>query len=140
LSGREIDSSIVASTSRTSFRPVQGDTQNTDCKELGSHDGVTDTCVKGRADASKRGGLVARVDNIAVGLQPATGRQTTSTSRGVIGPAVETALTILDISPATMDADTINIVPPLREVFAVCEGLNENIILTADTVNRLVAL
>jgi len=39
--------------------------------------------------------------------------------KGVIGPAVETALTILDISPAAMDADTINIAPPLREHFAV---------------------
>jgi len=56
------------------------------------------------------------------------------------GPAVETALSILDMNPAAMDANTINIAPPLREVFAVCEGLNENIILTADTVNRLVAL
>jgi len=60
--------------------------------------------------------------------------------KGVIGPAVETALTISDISPAAVDADTINIAPLLREVFAVCEGLSENIILTADTVNRLVAL
>jgi len=77
------NSSIVASTSRTSFRPVEGDTQNIDCKELGRHGGVTDTCVKGRADAGKRGGPVARVDNIAVGLQPATGRQTTS--RGATG-------------------------------------------------------
>jgi len=60
--------------------------------------------------------------------------------KGVIGPEVETALTILDISPAAMDADTINIAPPLREVFAVCEGLNENIVLTANKVNRLVTL
>jgi len=60
--------------------------------------------------------------------------------KGVIGPAVDTALTILDTSPAAMDADTINIALPLRELFAVCEELNENIILTADTVNRLIAL
>jgi len=60
--------------------------------------------------------------------------------KGVIGPAVETALTILDISPAAIDADTINIAHPLRELFAVCEELNENIILIADTVNRLIAL
>jgi len=32
--------------------------------------------------------------------------------KGVIGPAVETALTIFDINPAAMDADTINIAPP----------------------------
>lgn len=60
--------------------------------------------------------------------------------KGVIGPAVDTDLTLLDISPIASDADSINIAPPLREVFAICEGLNENIILTADSVHRLVSL
>jgi len=71
LSGREIDRSLVVSASRTNFCSVEGDTQNIDCKKLGSQDGVTDTRVKRRADAGKRGGPVARVDNIDVGLQPA---------------------------------------------------------------------
>ncbi len=60
--------------------------------------------------------------------------------KGVIGPAVDTDLTLLDISPSASDADSINIAPPLREVFAICDGLNENIILTADTVHRLASL
>jgi hypothetical protein len=60
--------------------------------------------------------------------------------KGVIGPAVDTDITLLDISPTASDADSINIAPPLREVFAICDGLNENIILTADTVHRLVSL
>jgi hypothetical protein len=31
-------------------------------------------------------------------------------------------------------------VPPLPEIFAVCDDLNEQMILTADTMNRLSAL
>jgi hypothetical protein len=60
--------------------------------------------------------------------------------KGVVGPAVETDLTLLDVSPSASESDCINIAPPLREVFAICDGLNENIILTADTVQRLATL
>ena len=54
--------------------------------------------------------------------------------KGVVGPAVETDLTLLDISPTASESGLINIAPPLREVFAICDGLNERVILTADTV------
>ena len=73
--------------------------------------------------------FVERLSNL-----PAIGR---IRIKGVIGPAVETDLTLLDISPAASEAGYINIAPPLREVFAICDGLNENVIVTADTVRRL---
>jgi hypothetical protein len=38
------------------------------------------------------------------------------------------------------DGNCVNIGPPLREIFAVCDELNERIILTADTVSRLTVL
>jgi len=60
--------------------------------------------------------------------------------KGVVGPAVETDLTMLDISPTASEPGVVNIAPPLREIFAVCDGLNENVILTADTVRRLATL
>ena len=60
--------------------------------------------------------------------------------KGIVGPAVETDIVLLDVSPVALEADCRNIAPPLREIFAVCDDLNEQIILTADTVNRLSAL
>ena len=60
--------------------------------------------------------------------------------KGVMGPAVETDVAYVDISPAPSEANCVNVAPHLREVFAICDGLNENIILTADTVKRLAAL
>jgi hypothetical protein len=60
--------------------------------------------------------------------------------KGIIGPAIETDIVLLDVSPVASEADYQNIAPPLREIFAVCNGLNEQIILTADTVNRLSVL
>ena len=57
--------------------------------------------------------------------------------KGVVGPVAETDLTLLDISPTASEAGFINIAPPFREVFAICDGLNENVILTADTVRCL---
>lgn len=60
--------------------------------------------------------------------------------RGVVGPAVETDIVLLDVTPTATEVNCVNIAPPLREIFAVCDELNESIILTADTVNRLSAL
>jgi hypothetical protein len=60
--------------------------------------------------------------------------------KGVVGPAVETDVVLLDLSPVATDDNCVNIAPPLREIFAVCDELNERIILTADTVSRLTAL
>ena len=60
--------------------------------------------------------------------------------KGVVGPAVETDIVLLDVSPLATEASCKIIAPPLREIFAVCDDLNEQIILTADTVNRLSAL
>ena len=57
--------------------------------------------------------------------------------KGIVGPAVETDIVLLDVSPAATEAKCVNIAPPLSELFAVCDDLNEQIILTADTVNRL---
>ena len=41
------------------------------------------------------------------------------------------------MSPVATEANCVNIAPPLSELFAVCDDLNEQIILTADTVHRL---
>jgi hypothetical protein len=60
--------------------------------------------------------------------------------KGIIGPAIETDLVSLEIKPAPTDDDCVNIAPHLTEIFAVCDELNEGIILTADTVKRLTAL
>jgi hypothetical protein len=46
----------------------------------------------------------------------------------------------LDIKPAPTEVGCMNIATPLREIFAVCEELNEDIILTADTLKRLSTL
>ena len=60
--------------------------------------------------------------------------------KGIVGPAIETDLVSLNIKPTPTDSDCINIAPPLTEVFAVCDELNEGIILTADAVKRLTKL
>jgi hypothetical protein len=39
--------------------------------------------------------------------------------KGIIGPAIETDIVLLDVSPVASEADYQNIAPPLREVFAV---------------------
>jgi hypothetical protein len=44
------------------------------------------------------------------------------------------------VSPAATEADCVNIAPPLSELFAVSDLLNEHIILPADTVHRLSTL
>ena len=61
-------------------------------------------------------------------------------SKCIVGPAVETDLTLLEISHTASESGLINIAPALREVFAICDGLNESVILTADTVRRLATL
>jgi hypothetical protein len=60
--------------------------------------------------------------------------------KGIMGPAIETDLALLDIKPAPTEVGCTNIAPPLGEIFAVCDELNEDIILTADTVKRLSTL
>ena len=60
--------------------------------------------------------------------------------KGIVGPAIETDLALLDIRPAPAEVGCMNIAPPLREIFAVCDELNHAIILTSDTVKRLSAL
>jgi hypothetical protein len=57
-----------------------------------------------------------------------------------VGPAIETDLALLDIKPAPTEVGCMIIAPPLREIFAVCDELNEDIILTADTAKRLSTL
>jgi hypothetical protein len=56
--------------------------------------------------------------------------------KGIVGPAIEADLALLDIKPAPMEVGYTNIATPLREILAVCDELNEDIILTADTVKR----
>ncbi|HNJ38603.1 MAG TPA: RNase H-like domain-containing protein [Nitrosomonas sp.] len=60
--------------------------------------------------------------------------------KGVVGPAVETDIVSLEVNSIASDNYCRNIAPPLREIFAVCDDLNEGVILTADTVNRLSTL
>jgi hypothetical protein len=60
--------------------------------------------------------------------------------KGIVGPAIETDLALLHIKPAPTEVGCMNIAPPLREIFAVCDELNEDIILTEDTVKRLSTL
>ena len=57
--------------------------------------------------------------------------------RGAFGAPVQTDVVLLSIKPAVSGTNEINIAPPLEVMFAVCEELNECIILTADTVNKL---
>ena len=45
--------------------------------------------------------------------------------KGIVGPAIETDLDSLNIKPTPTDSDCINIAPPLTEVFAVCDELND---------------
>jgi hypothetical protein len=60
--------------------------------------------------------------------------------KGIVGPAVETAIVLLDVSPAATETNWVNIAPPLSELSAVRDDLNEPIISTADTVHRLSTL
>jgi Integrase zinc binding domain len=57
--------------------------------------------------------------------------------KGIVGPAVETAIVLLDVSPAATETNWVTVAPPLGELFAECDDLNEPIISTADTVHRL---
>jgi hypothetical protein len=60
--------------------------------------------------------------------------------KSIVGPAVETDIILLDLSPVATYNNGTNIAPPLRENFAAFDELNERIILTADTASRLTAL
>jgi len=44
---------------------------------------------------------------------------------------------LLSIKPAVSDNNEVDIAPPLEVMFAVCDELNERIILTTGTVNKL---
>jgi hypothetical protein len=79
-----------------------------------------------------RRSLVQQMDQI-----PSRGRVKI---KGIVGPAVETDIVLLNVSPVATEAHCVNIAPPLSELFAVCDDLNEQVILTADTVNRLLPL
>jgi hypothetical protein len=57
--------------------------------------------------------------------------------RGAFGAPVQTDIALLSVKPAVSDNNEINIAPPLEVMFAVCDELNERIILTSDTVNKL---
>ena len=57
--------------------------------------------------------------------------------RGAFGAPVQIDVILLSIKPAVTAVNEVNIAPPLEIMFAVCEELNERIILTADTVNKL---
>jgi hypothetical protein len=57
--------------------------------------------------------------------------------RGAFGAPVQTDVALLSIKPAVSDNNEVNIAPPLEVMFAVCDELNERIILTSDTVNKL---
>jgi hypothetical protein len=57
--------------------------------------------------------------------------------KGIVAPAIETDLIMLDIKPALTEVGCTNIAPPLKEIFAVCDELNEDSILTADKIKRL---
>jgi hypothetical protein len=60
--------------------------------------------------------------------------------KGIIRPAVETDIVLIDVSPAATEINCVNIAPPLSELFAMCYDLNEPIIFTAVTVHRLSTL
>lgn len=51
----------------------------------------------------------------------------------IIDSAIDTDLALLDIKPAPKEVSCVNIASPLWEMFAVCDELNETVILTADT-------
>jgi hypothetical protein len=60
--------------------------------------------------------------------------------RGAFGAPVQTDVALLPIKPAVSDNNEINIAPPLEVRFALCDELNERIILTSNTVNKLALL
>ena len=57
--------------------------------------------------------------------------------RGAFGDAIQTDVALLSIKPAVSDNNEVNIAPPVEVMFAICDELNERIILTSDTVNKL---
>jgi hypothetical protein len=60
--------------------------------------------------------------------------------KGIVGPAVEIDIVMLDASPVATETNCVNIAPPWSKLFAVCDDLNEPVNLTADTVHRLSTL
>ena len=57
--------------------------------------------------------------------------------RGAFGAPVQTDVVMLAIKPAAVGQHVVNIAPAYEILFAVCDELNEQVILTADTVNHL---
>ena len=57
--------------------------------------------------------------------------------RGSYGNAIQTDVALLSIKPAVSNSNENNTGPPLEVMFAICDELNEWIILTSDTVDKL---
>jgi hypothetical protein len=57
--------------------------------------------------------------------------------RGAFGSPVHSEVVMLTVKPATSAPHEVNIAPSREVLFAVCEDLNEQVILTADTVRQL---
>jgi hypothetical protein len=57
--------------------------------------------------------------------------------RGAFGSPVHSEVVMLAVKPATSAPHEFNIAPSREVLFAVCEDLNEQAILTADTVRQL---
>jgi hypothetical protein len=57
--------------------------------------------------------------------------------RGAFGSPVHSEVVMLAVKPATSAPHEVNIAPSREVLFAVCEDLNEQVILTADTVRQL---
>jgi hypothetical protein len=94
----------------------------------GNHDALNDSDNGSQVNLIKRD-LLQQLPEIQT-----TGRVSI---KGIVGPAIETDLALLDIKPAPTEVGCTNIAPPLREIFAVFDERNEDIILTAYTVKRL---
>jgi hypothetical protein len=57
--------------------------------------------------------------------------------RGAFGSPVHSEVVMLAVKPATSAPNEVNVAPSREVLFAVCEDLNEHVILTADTVRQL---
>jgi hypothetical protein len=57
--------------------------------------------------------------------------------RGAFGSPAHSEVVMLAVKPATSAPHEVNIAPSREVLFAVCEDLNEQVILTADTVRQL---
>jgi hypothetical protein len=81
----------------------------------------------------------SQINLIRRSLLPEDQRQSVSKIgiRGAFGAPIQTEVVMLAIKPAVLESYEVNIAPAYETLFAVCEELNEQIILTADTVHHL---